>query len=222
MIDFDFFKKKLASLKFPRNSLKIFCIGRNKTGTTSVKQALSDLGFKIGIQYKGELLIKEYSKRNFNPILNYCLTAQAFKDVPFSYPYTYIVLDQYFPKALFILTIRDDSEQWYRSLIRSQSQLFGKGEIPSKEDLLNAHYLYKGWPWDAHRILYNVPEDDIYNEEILKNHYKTYNDSVRDYFQFKNNLLVINVAHKNAYHQFCYFLEVKPLYEQFPWKNKRS
>lgn len=71
-------------------------------------------------------------------------------------------------------------------------------------------------------LLYNVPEDDIYNAEILKNHYETYNDSVLDYFKFKKNLLVINVAHKNAYHQFCDFLKVKPLYEQFSWQNKRS
>ena len=35
---------------------KIFCIGRNKTGTTSLKRAFEDLGYPVGDQRKAEIL----------------------------------------------------------------------------------------------------------------------------------------------------------------------
>ena len=97
---------------------KIFCIGRNKTGTTSLKRALKDLDYSVGNQADAELLIHEYAQRNFRSIVEYCHTAQAFQDIPFSLPYTYIVLDHAFPGSKFILSIRKDEDERYQSLIR--------------------------------------------------------------------------------------------------------
>lgn len=59
--------------KVPSKGGKIYCIGRNKTGTKSLSKAL-------------------------------------IQDVPFSLPYTYVVMDQYFPRSKFILTVRYGSE----------------------------------------------------------------------------------------------------------------
>jgi hypothetical protein len=36
--------------------VKYFCIGRNKTGTTSLKRAFEDLGYPVGDQRKAEIL----------------------------------------------------------------------------------------------------------------------------------------------------------------------
>lgn len=69
--------------------VKFFCIGRNKTGTTSLKSAFEDLGYPVGNQRKAEILTgKYYFEGNFQPIVDYCKTAQVFQDVPFSYPNT--------------------------------------------------------------------------------------------------------------------------------------
>lgn len=89
---------------------KIFCIGRNKTGTTSLKTALSDLGYRIGNQHRAEQLITHYRDREWKPIVEYCYTADAFQDVPFSLPFTYVVMDRAFPGSKFILSVRDPDD----------------------------------------------------------------------------------------------------------------
>ena len=88
----------------PFRTSKVFCVGRNKTGTTSLDVALRELGYLMGDQREAEWLIDAYAARDFKPIVEYCRSAEAFQDVPFSYPYTYVVLDQAFPESKFILT----------------------------------------------------------------------------------------------------------------------
>ncbi|QIA08519.1 sulfotransferase [Draconibacterium halophilum] len=122
-----------------KNKQKIFCIGLNKTGTTSVKEALEELGYIVGNETEAKKLLNDWLKRDFRPIIKYCKFAQAFQDSPFSFPYTYIILNHVFPNSKFILTIRDDAEEWYRSITRFHSKLWGRdGKIPTKEDLKSA------------------------------------------------------------------------------------
>jgi len=202
---------------------KIFNIGLFKTGTTSVEFALKELGYHMGNQVKGELLIHEYAKRNWKPIIKFCKTAEAFQDAPFCFPFTYQILDYAFPGSKFILTIRDSPEEWYRSLTSFHLKVHGgTGNAPSKEDLENAKYRYKGFAWDVNRTLYSTPEHDPYKKEELLEFYKCHNLSVISYFKFKRNLLVLNLKEKNAYHRFCDFLGRKPLQDHFPWLNKTA
>lgn len=198
---------------------KVFCIGLVKTGTTSLERALKDLGYKLGDQHEGEALLPAYATRNFRPIVEFCLTAEAFQDAPFSFPFTYLVLDQSFPNAKFILSVRDDSDQWYRSLIRFHGNLFAGGRIPVKDDLVRATYSYPGFVWESNRVLVNTPEDDIYHRPTLVSYYERHNADVRDYFRSKSNFLEINVSAKGAYRNLCQFLEKEPVAEDFPWLN---
>jgi len=200
---------------------KIFCIGRNKTGTTSIKKAFELHGLKVGNQAKAELLIDAYAVRNFKKIGHYCKTAQAFQDLPFSLPYTYIYLDNQFPNSKFILTIRDSADVWYNSLINFHTKIFSKkNQLPTKDDLMNSPYRYKGFAWKVNRTLYNTPEEDIYNEKMLKQSYIRHNERVQTYFKNKHNLLIINLKEKNSYQQFCDFIEQSPRMDQFPHENK--
>jgi hypothetical protein len=144
--------------------LKVFCIGLNKTGTTSVKSAFEELNFIVGNEADAKKLLNPWLKRDFKPIVQYCKTAQAFQDSPFSFPYTYIILDYAFPGSKFILTVRDDAEEWYNSITRFHAKLWGDGKIPKKSDLLNAK---KGRPWIVNQELFKTPEDDPYNKDIL-------------------------------------------------------
>ena len=201
---------------------KVFGIGFNKTGTTSLAKAMADLGFIVGYQRTGEELIQDWSKRDFTKIIKYCKTGQFFQDVPLSLPYTFIVLDQYFPGSKFILTVRDSSDQWYQSITSFHAKKWGKnGRIPTKEDLMAASYIYKGRAWDSNRLIFDTPETDPYQKENLKSRYEFHNESVRDYFRFRpNDLLELNVAAPGAYQKLCGFLGVKAMYEGFPWENK--
>jgi len=201
---------------------KIFGIGNNKTGTTSLKAAMRELGYVIGHQRSAENLIYDWSKRDFKRIVQYCKTAQFFQDVPFSKPYTFIVLDHEFPGSKFILTVRDNPEQWYTSLTKFHAKKWGKdGRIPAKEDLQQATYIEKGRPWRTNRFTYSTPEDDPYSKEILIKHYIDYNNSVKEYFRHRSDdLLILNVAEDGAYLKLCEFLGEEPVREGFPWKNK--
>ncbi len=207
-----------------KNKLKIFCIGAGKTGTTSIEKALSDFGYKMGNQEKGELLLNDYAKRNFKAIVNFCKTADAFQDAPFCFQHTYQALDQYFPNAKFILTVRDSDEQWYNSLINFHSKKFAEGKrTPTWQDLKKASYRYNGYVAEVRKKVFGVFEDEEpYDEEKLKQYYNTHNAAVIDYFKNKENLLLLNVAKEDAYKTLCTFLKKDPLYDTFPWKNKTS
>jgi hypothetical protein len=178
----------------------------------------------VGNQRQAELLQHQWAKRNFKPIIDYCKTAEFFQDVPFSKPFTFIVLDQAFPKSKFILTLRDSPEQWYNSITKFHANLWGKdGRIPTKEDLQNATYIYKGRPWEMNRLSYSTTENNPYQKDILIQSYIDYNNSVIEYFRHRPyDLLILNVAEQGAYRKLCQFLNKPITNEEFPWANKTS
>ena len=202
---------------------KIFCIGRNKTGTTSIGRAFVDLGFVVGSERKAEILYDQhYFLGNFDPIIRYCRSAQVFQDVPFSCPDTYKHMDQAFPGSKFILTVRDDAEQWYRSITRFHAKRFGlNGRIPTYEDLKKADYILAGFMLNGLRI-HGTSREDPYNEVILKAHYNAYNAQVQKYFKGREqDLLIINIAEEGAYQKFIDFIGVDSQgISDFPWVNK--
>jgi Sulfotransferase domain len=207
-----------------RGKVKIFCIGRNKTGTTSLKRAFKDLGFSVGYQRKAETLYDcFYFQGEFKPIIDYCLTAQVFQDVPFSCPETYKHLDTAYPGSKFILSVRDDGEQWYRSITRFHAKKFGKeGRLPTVEDLKNAIYVRKGFPYNTVR-LHGTTDNAPYHKEILIAHYERHNREVMAYFKDRpDDLLVINLAEPGSYKQFVKFLGVNSPYDRFPWEKKTT
>src|SRR5688572_6677173 len=114
---------------------KIFCIGFNKTGTTSLQKAFADLGYSVNNQDVAERLLPDVASGNFQNIIDYCESAEFFQDVPFSLPKVYLELDKAFPESKFILSIRNDADQWYHSLTTSHSRIFGNGKVPTCEDL---------------------------------------------------------------------------------------
>ena len=213
-------KKNLMNLN--RNQQKIFCIGQNKTGTTSLKVALKEFGYEFGNQTTAELLLESWFRRDFKVILEYCKTAEAFQDIPFSLPYTFQQLDMAFKNSKFILTERDSPEQWYKSLTKFHSKLWSNRiELPSEFELKKAEYCYKGFAYDYVKYVFNPPEYDLYNNEVFMTNYINYNNSVKDYFRSRpEKLLVINVSNNDDYGRLCQFLDKKPRAVGFPWKNK--
>jgi hypothetical protein len=206
-----------------KNKEKIFCIGFNKTGTTTLEKALRDFGYKMGNQRQGELLFEEWKNRNFKPIVKFCQTADAFQDIPFSLPFTFQILDYEFPNAKFILSIRNSAEEWYNSLYKFHAKLFGDGKSITEKDLKKADYIKTGWLYDVNYHRFHPPKGEPYHKETLINSYNNHNYNVEEYFKEKpHKFLKINVSDKDDYLRLAKFLNKKPLYDNFPWLNKTS
>lgn len=200
---------------------KIFCIGRNKTGTTSLAKALTELGILVGEQNLAERLIHDWARRDFRRLALYCLTAQAFQDVPFSWNDTFRAMDERFPHSKFILTMRDTPEQWYNSLVKFHAKIFGDGQNVKLDDLRRSNYVYPGWAYEANRMSFKTPEEDPYNKETLIAAYNAHNQTVIEYFRHRpNDLLVLNISQPGAYDRLCDFLGKPRMGKDFPWENK--
>jgi hypothetical protein len=207
-----------------RKRRKVFVIGRNKTGTTSLRVALKSLGFKVGKQATAELLREDWARRDFRRIIRYCRSADAFQDVPFSLDYTWQAMDQAFPGSRFILSVRNDAQEWFESLTRFHTQLIGKGRLPTPDDLKEYPYRAgKGWLWRGYELSYGADESHLYDPQLYMRRYEAHNARVMDYFRFRpRDLLVLNVSHPDAMKSLCNFLEVRAPDTAMPHRNRSS
>jgi Sulfotransferase domain len=204
-------------------STKIFCVGLGKTGTTSLEVFFSTLGFELGDQAKGEMLVRDWAVRNFEPIIALARTAQVFQDVPFSLPFTFVILDWAFPDSKFILSVRDDAEQWYRSMIRFHTKLIGKNRIPTADDLKEFPYRYNGWLFEARKLIYGVSEEDPYDKTRVLKLYESHHSAVSEYFRHRpESLLAVNVSDADAAEKIMAFLGLPYAGQKMPHLNRSA
>lgn len=200
---------------------KIFCIGAFKTGTTSLGAFLASLGFSVGSQPAGERLLRDWAAGNFEPIFALARTAQAFQDMPFCCPGLFEHLDRAFPGARFILSVRDDSEQWYASLARFHTRLVGKRRLPTARDLKEFSYRYKGWLFEALQLIAGVSESAPYDKARLIGTYEAHNAAVTGYFRDRPDaLLVVNLADLTAAARIVRFLGLPYTGQALPHLNR--
>lgn len=200
---------------------KIFCVGRNKTGTTSIEQALRDLGYRLGNQRAGELLIGDWARRDFRRIVELARTADAFQDIPFSLPFTYQALDAAFPGSKFILTVRTWPQEWYESVVRFHSSIVGKSIPPTADELKSFGYIHPGWLLKSMQLTYGVTEQMLYNRDIYIRHYVMHGLAVADYFRWRpGQLLVLDLAKPDAMQMLCTFLDIAYTGQPMPHMNR--
>lgn len=213
--------KRIYLNKQYANSQKIFCIGKNKTGTTSLEALFRSQQYAVGDQAIGESLVADWVAGRYDRIVKFARYGGTFfQDVPFSLPDTYKMLDEQFPDARFILTVRDSAEQWYRSLTRFHSKVFGNGSLPTRADLEASTYHRPGYAWMVFRALHNTPENDLYNKEHLIGEYERYNAEVVAYFKDDpSRLLQVNLSDESASEAISSFLSW-PEKVAIPWENK--
>jgi len=97
---------------------KIFGIGLNKTGTTSLKQAFVELGFRH-FDRKPKLF-KHWKMREFAEIFDWIEDYESFEDWP--WPLMVPELLERYPDAKFILTRRISAQKWVESLKRQSER----------------------------------------------------------------------------------------------------
>ena len=202
---------------------KVVCVGRNKTGTTSIEAALHSLGLRMGLQARGEMLRGDWAKRDFTRIIALCRTADAFQDVPFSNAYTFQAVDANFPGSRFILTVRDSPEEWFESLTRFHTKIINKGRLPTADDLRAFEYRYKGFLWDSFVQNYGDDERLLYNKEAYIANYLNHNSSVAEYFKHRpDDLLVLNVGRADAMQKLCEFIGAPYHGQAMPHMNRSA
>lgn len=190
-----------------RKKPKVFVVGCNKTGTTSVAEALRLMGRDVAKQKPAELLLEDWGRRDFRRLLKFCRRHDAFQDVPFSLDWTWVALDQAFPGSRFVLTVRNSSIEWYESMTRYHTRIVGKGRIPTAEDLREYRYVHSGWLLRYHQLVYGVDETLLYDCDIYTRNYENHNTEIMRYFSGRpQDLLVLNIAEPDSMRKLCAFL----------------
>jgi len=92
---------------------KVFCVGFQKTGTTSLFAALSELGYRTAAVIGRDLSAAELQKNGGKLCVETARNFDAVQDMP--WPLFYQDLDSAYPKSKFILTVRD-AESWFGSI----------------------------------------------------------------------------------------------------------
>lgn len=160
---------------------KIVGVGFQKTGTSSLRDALRILGYKVGDnnhQMLFPILFGNW-KRVFRKLDQY----DAVEDNP--WPLIYKEIDQAYPNSKFILTLRD-SESWYKSVSRHIGRLVNP---------------MHAWIYGLDHCL---PTDS--KEETIAT-YEKHIAEVRAYFADRpNDFLEIDLRAPNAWEKLCSFI----------------
>ena len=164
---------------------KVFCVGFQKTGTSSLRDALRSLGYKVaGVYGRGQDLASlqaTYVEEGLRLAHEY----DAVQDMP--WPLIFRELDGAFPGSKFILLEREE-ESWFRSIAGH----FGEQPDAMQELIYGA---------DAGAPLGNKAR---YLEV-----YERHNEAVRAYFAERpQDFLVMNLQNGDGWNELGRFLGV--------------
>lgn len=176
---------------------KVFGIGLSRTGTTSLTEALSVLGYRsvhFPLSYEG---IREYDAATDTTVALW-----------------YKRLDKDYPGSKFVLTIRDESS-WLESMewLFNKSCFFTGGSADWRKRV----------PWaviEVNEKLYGTCEFD--RGKLIEAYRKHYVDVLKYFEGRENDLLVMNIIKGDGWEKICPFLG-KPVPDRsFPCVNRRG
>jgi hypothetical protein len=120
-----------------------------------------------------------------------------------------------------VLTVRNDAEEWYRSMTAAQTRDVKKGRLPTADDLRERRFHEPGWSWKQHQLVYGVDDDTLYDRTIYLAHYDAHNCRIRHYFSGRpDDLLDVNLADETAMERLCAFLGVEFGGQAMPHLNR--
>lgn len=176
---------------------KLFGIGWNKTGTTTLGLCAEVLGYK----HKSldlDLLRDMYEKKNIQRAIVEARKYNFFEDWP--WPLLYKELDKNFPNSKFILTIRKDPEVWFESIRKHALRTH-----PREHE---RNHIYG--------VSYPQNNKDLYIEKYIE-----HNKNVIDYFKGRNDqLLVLCFERGDGWEEVCSFLRLEIPDHPLPHANK--
>jgi hypothetical protein len=220
---------KLRKFSYPicqshKSFNKVFGIGANKTGTTTLQFVFEIIGLKVAPQLEGEIAGVPFYHGNFNALIDYINRFDAFQDAPFSIKYTYAQIDALFPNSKFILTHREPNE-WFNSLLTFHKKIFAcepGAPNPSREDISKFTYIYPTYLEFMTELQWLIKVDpDIsikkdwelsYNKDHYINIYMQRNISILQHFSERTeDLLVIDITKEKDTKKIVEFLRLPPV-----------
>jgi len=216
-----------------KNFNKIFCIGDNKTGTTTLERVLRLYGYHLPNQQEQEIrLTKRVFETDYTELVRFCNHFDAFQDMPFSQGLTYVAADALFPNSKFILTERD-AESWFSSIVNFHKKIYEIDDISSvtEKDIFETfNYLYPGYVHaKKKRFLtsFDGPKKDVlweklYDKDYYISVYENRNMAIKKYFaESPEKLLIIDVTQEKDTSRICSFLNIPSnLAINMPHENK--
>ena len=174
---------------------KVFGIGFHKTGTTSLADALTALGYDV-IGPNG-VNDRDISTNALPMALALAQDHDAFQDNP--WPILFRQMDAAFPGSQFILTVRP-IDAWMGSVVRH----FGRGSTPMR------------------RWIYG-PGSPIGAEAVYKDRYLRHNAEVMAHFAGRpHDLLVLRITEGEGWERLCPFLGHDIPDAPFPQSNRAA
>lgn len=182
--------------------VKIFGIGLNKTGTTTLAKCLAELGFQDHVSVRRDLLGK-YREGRLNEIFSVVDAHQTFEDWPWPLMYKELFF-RYGENGRYVLTKRRTPQVWLDSLKRHSLRTpIGK----------HCRLLAYG---------YNYPHGV---EGYHLGFYEEHNRDVRNFFKYhgaEHLLLEISFDSGDGWSELCGFLGMPSPSELLPHENKGS
>ncbi|MEZ5920499.1 MAG: sulfotransferase [Parvularculaceae bacterium] len=178
---------------------KVFCIGFQKTGTTSLHAALTMLGYRTAAVVGRKLTADQLRIKGARLCIDTMRDFDAAEDMP--WPVFFRELDCAYPGSKFILTVREPG-RWFQSIENhfgdhtDEMQAFVYGRYTAAPKGNRSHYI-----------------------DVLKTHEKT----VLNYFASRpDDLLVMDLEAGDGWAALCTFLGVKIPPQTFPQKNRAA
>ena len=176
---------------------KVIGVGFQKTGTSTLREALKIMDYKVKDACPRALI--PILKKDNKKILQIIEGFDALEDTPWYYIYK--ELDVLLPGSKFILTIRDQ-ESWYISVARHIGNLRA------------AHH---EWLYGRGK---GLPKDDKENTISV---YSSHNQEVIEYFKNRpTDLLVLDFTKGDKWERLCAFLGEDIPTADFPHANNNS
>jgi hypothetical protein len=178
---------------------KVFGVGWAKTGTTTLGDALTILGYRH--QSARLDLVQDLADGDLSRILSVARQHDSFEDWPWLLLFR--ELDREFPASKFVLTTRDPAA-WLASY---RNMLARKGEATDEVN-------------ERRRILYGLPFPDVDDQSLLER-YSRHEREVRAHFRDRpGHLIVVDWAQGDGWPELCAHLGLPVPDRELPHANR--
>nr|WFQ81638.1 hypothetical protein [Coleophoma empetri]WOZ30812.1 McfS [Coleophoma empetri] len=207
--------------------MKVLCLGLCRTGTSSLRAALFELGlddvyhmcsvteenpldsklWKEAFDAKYEGIGKPYGRAEFDALLGHCMATSDFPSVAFAPE-----LIAAYPEAKIILTVRDNADVWYDSVLNTIWRVSNFLRAPPRtltQRVVQAILPKPDFNIFKYSPLGNFPEEGC-------QWYSDWNEEIRTLAKGRD-FLEFNV--KEGWGPLCRFLEVEQPETPFPRVN---
>lgn len=182
---------------------RVFGVGMNKTGTSSLGRALRQLGVVPlagpKLAQRAGLVTALFERGDYEPALRYARMYRAFEDRPWNVWEMYRLLDERYPGSRFVLT-RRDPESWWRSVRR---------------------WITVTKPGIGERYRQHLRAASLREADMLEA-YARFNQEICDYFAGRDDFQVLDIEAGDGWETLSRFLALPVPDGSFPHANRQS